>query len=186
MSLDDLGLKRLVDLLLYFIIERCAAPGDEDADYYVSLDYLYNIFVLWNYMVAVDTPDASYKGWTNPCLDVFEDALRWCRRVYHVPGKISIINGEKQVKGVSLGVDTAFFSDCVVGDIDSRLELLRDDYWSLRIMLGRVGRFSSIKGLDSDEGIKSEIYRLERIKAMAQTHLQKAYEYEKRMGFFDD
>gem|GEM_PF-4103593 len=53
-------------------------------------------------------------------------------------------------------------------------------------MLGRVGRFSSIKGLDSDEGIKSEIYRLERIKAMAQTHLQKAYEYEKRMGFFDD
>ena len=179
--LDGLNLKHMVDLLLYFFIERGSVPSDEDVSDRTELSYFFNIFVLWNYMVSIDKPDECYRGWTNPYIDAFEYALQWCFIIHNIPGKICRdFNDNKYVQGISLGVDTAFFIDCIDNNIDYRLKIMRDDDFRLSILQGKKDMFRNVQDLDA------EIYRLERIKEEAGKHLDQAFECEKRMGYFDN
>ena len=141
---DGRNLKHLVDLLLFFFMERSCPPDEENANYGTDLKYLFNMFAVWNYMFFVEKSDAYY-----PFLKIydFESALRWCFRVYHVPGEICTKeNGDKYVRGIILTCDVAILYSMVVeSSINHRLEQLRENIFISDDIEEEIDRLEDVK-----------------------------------------
>ena len=146
---DGRYLMPLSIVLLQFFVERSPAPNEENADRCTSLEYLYNIFMMWNIVYIGDEDEyGHYTGWFHPDLDDFEDALRWCFTLYRVPGKICTKeNGDKYVQGISGINDSAFMYDMAFESIDHKiwkLENTKYDY-DEKTIISKIGYLERIK-----------------------------------------
>gem|GEM_PF-5385849 len=155
-------LNHLSDRLLSFFMARSFAPDKASANCQINMDYLYNMFMIWNYMCAADDPDTHYNCWLTPDLHTFEQALRLFSNAYNFPGEITQNSGRKYVQGIALTVDAAMLNQMFLDVFEHKLSLLQED--------GNI-----------DEDIIPVIGLIERLKEDVEEYVRQARGYEECM-----
>ena len=114
-----------VGTLLRFFMERGIGP-DVTADYCIDLEYLYNMFMVWNCSLIGGKAIGYYNGWTYPSFSNFEDALRRCISVYKISAKLlTKKNGDKYVIGIKLKERAHISYEMTETVIDSEINKLK-------------------------------------------------------------